>query len=236
MRCWGGARLLLKERRPTAYTLKADIRHYFDTIDHEILLNIIKRKIKDADLIWLINIVLRNHDSEIDGKGMPLGNLTSQFFANVYLHELDMFVKHTLKVKYYIRYVDDFIIFHNDRYQLESWKSQISDFLHYHLKIQLHPEKSKVMPLNGGVTMLGFRIFRKHRLLKKSNAKRIWKRLEVFRQKYEAGIMSEDQILRSLEGWLAYARFANTYNLRKRVILQYEDYFSKPETNLLSFS
>jgi len=85
------------------YVLKADIKHYFDTVDHKILLNIIKRKIKDKKIILLIQKILNNFDTKIKGSGMPLGNLTSQFFANVYLNELDYFIKHKLKAKYYIR-------------------------------------------------------------------------------------------------------------------------------------
>ncbi|MBI4117038.1 hypothetical protein HY449_04820 [Candidatus Pacearchaeota archaeon] len=101
------------------YCLKADIRHYFDTVSHEILILILMRKIKDGKVIWLIRKVLNNFDSPVKGTGMPLGNFTSQFFANVYLNELDYFVKHILKAKYYIRYVDDFIILHRSKKRLE---------------------------------------------------------------------------------------------------------------------
>ncbi len=102
-----------------AYCFKADIKHYFQGIDHEILLNIIRRKIKDEKVIWLIERILDNNVSDNPpGKGMPLGNLTSQFFANVYLDELDWFVKHKLKAKHYIRYVDDFVLLNSDREQL----------------------------------------------------------------------------------------------------------------------
>ena len=94
------------------YVFKADIKHYFDTVDHDILLKIIERKIKDEKVIWLVKQILKNFIVNEENKGMPLGNLTSQFFANVYLNELDYFIKHKLKSKYYIRYVDDFIIIH----------------------------------------------------------------------------------------------------------------------------
>jgi RNA-directed DNA polymerase len=169
--------------------------------------------------MWLIRLVLSNHKSDIKGKGMPLGNLTSQFFANVYLNELDRFVKHELKVKYYIRYVDDFIIFHRDKTLLESWKAQINQFLLRKLKIEQHPEKSRIMPLEKGITFLGFRVFHNYKLLKKSNTRRIWKRLEIFRKRYKNGTISQNKIASSIEGWFAYSKFANTYNLRKRVAL-----------------
>ena len=102
-----------------AFCFKADIKHYFHEIDHEILLRIIKRKIKDEKVIWLIELILKNFDDR--DKGIPLGNLTSQFFANIYLNELDYFVKHKLKAKYYIRYVDDFILLNPSREELLSW-------------------------------------------------------------------------------------------------------------------
>ena len=202
----GGANKNSFERQNNlGFVLKADVRHYFDTVDHEILLKILGSQIKDLDVIWLIKLILANHDSGFSGKGMPLGNLTSQFFANVYLHELDLFVKHSLKARYYIRYVDDFVIFHRDKTQLESWKMQIECFLAQSLALQLHPEKSNIIPISRGITFLGFRIFYNHKLLKKSNSKRIWKRLDALSKKYDAGMMSRNQITRSIEGWIAYA-------------------------------
>ena len=154
---------------------------------------------------------------------MPLGNLTSQFFANVYLHELDKFVKHKLKAKYYIRYVDDFIILHRDKEALNDLMEKIDGFLKSKLKVELHPEKSRVIPLNGGVTMLGVRVFNHYRLLKKSNVRRIWKRLEKFKLKYKRNEITIEETRRSLEGWIAYAKFANTYNLRERVLAHFNE-------------
>jgi len=102
-----------------AFCFKADIKHYFQEVNHEILIKIISRKVKDEKIIWLITLILKNFES--NNKGMPLGNLTSQFFANIYLNELDYFVKHQLKAKYYIRYVDDFILLNSSRKELLSW-------------------------------------------------------------------------------------------------------------------
>ena len=194
-------------------------------MDHEILLRMIERKIKDTDVIWLIKVILKNHRVEVPGKGMPLGNLTSQFFANVYLDELDHFVKHALKVKYYIRYVDDFVILHKDRKILEKWREEIDRFLRCSLKVELHPEKTRIEPLSGGLTMLGFRVFYHHRLLKRSNARRIWMRLERHREKCDSGEINPYEARASMAGWLAYAHFANTYGLRKRVTLRFDHLF-----------
>src|SRR3989344_8719913 len=104
-----------------------------------------------------------------DGKiGMPLGNLTSQFFANLYLNSLDYFVKHKLRIKYYIRYVDDFIILYNNKEALEYYKEEIDSFLKNELKIELHNEKSKIMQLKQGIDFLGFRNFYNYRILRKN--------------------------------------------------------------------
>ncbi len=212
------------------YALKADIRHYFDTVDHETLLHIIRHRIKDRDVLWLISMILNNHKTEVAGKGMPIGNLTSQFFANVYLNELDKFVKHTLNARYYLRYVDDFVILHRDKRVLEAWRISIDQFLKDSLKVELHPDKTRLVPLEEGITLLGFRVFYYYRLLKKSNARRIIKRLERFRELYNNGKMSREEALTRFEGWFAYAEFANTYNLRNRLVNEYSDLLSIPHS------
>ncbi|MFA5050205.1 MAG: RNA-directed DNA polymerase [Candidatus Micrarchaeia archaeon] len=188
-------------------------------------MKIIRKKVKDEKVMWLVETILKNHVTEIEGKGMPLGNVTSQFFANLYLNELDYFVKHELKTDYYVRYVDDFIILHSDRNVLEKWKRKIDIFLRDKIKIELHPEKSRIIPLKRGLTFLGFRIFAKYRLLKKSNARRIWKRLEIFKRRYDRKEMTRLEIVQSLEGWLAYAGFANSYKFRKRVVAKFNELF-----------
>jgi len=116
-----------KNNTEKCYILKADIQKYFENVDHEILLSIIKKRVSDKRIIWLIRKILANSSSQ--GRGMPLGNLTSQFFANVYLNYFDWFVKNKLKAKYYIRYVDDFVIFERDKRQLEFCKDEINMFL-----------------------------------------------------------------------------------------------------------
>ncbi len=203
-----------------AYCLKADIKHYFQEVDHEVLLSIIRRKIKDEQVIWLIKNILNNTtNNSREGqtsfckKGMPLGNLTSQFFANVYLHELDYFAKHILRIKYYIRYVDDFVILHENKEQLEIWKSQIGGFLRSKLKIELHPQKSRIILLSKGIDFVGFRHFLHHRLLRKRNIQNMRRKIELFKQ----GLISKEKILESFQGWSAYAKWANCFKLRKNL-------------------
>ena len=113
---------------------KSRHKHYFQSVDHNILLEKIRVKIKDEKIIWLIEIILKNHKTENPQRGMPLGNLTSQFFANIYLDEFDHFVKQQLKAKYYLRYVDDFVILHISQKVLVKWKTKIEEFFEKNLR------------------------------------------------------------------------------------------------------
>jgi retron-type reverse transcriptase len=166
------------------FILKADIKKYFENVKHEILVNILERTIKDKRIIWLIKIILKNHKSKKQNKGMPLGNLTSQFFANIYLNELDQFVKHNLRAKYYIRYVDDFVIIHNSTKKLKFYKEKINNFLETKLDLELHPDKTKILKLEKGISFLGFRIFYHHKLLSKKNIKKFERNLKQLQQDY----------------------------------------------------
>jgi RNA-directed DNA polymerase len=205
------------------YVLKADIKKYFENIDRNILLDIIKSKIIDGNVLWLVQTIMSNHKTNDPDKGMPLGNLTSQFFANVYLNELDYFVKHKLKVKHYLRYVDDFVILHKEKNVLGDYKTKINIFLKKHLNIELHPDKSKVILLKRGIDILGFRVFYFHKLLKKNNTRRMRLRLKKFREFFPKDY---DGIYESIQGWIAYARNADTYALRKNIFGQAEILFS----------
>lgn len=205
------------------YVLKADIKHYFEEIDHAKLIEIIRRKIKDEKVIWLIKQILSANNRT---KGRPLGNLTSQFFANLYLNDLDQFVKHKLKVKYYIRYVDDFVILHESKEQLENWKKEINDFLKERLKIELHPSKSNVLILKNGINFLGFRIFYHHKLIRKSNLKNFERKFNNLRILFDEEIIGREKALETLEGWLAYCSHANTHKYRKHLISNFNSNFS----------
>jgi retron-type reverse transcriptase len=182
------------------YVLKCDIRHYFASVDHEMLLRIIDRKVRDEKVMQLISKILSRYAPA--GKGMPIGALTSQLFANIYLNELDYFVKHALRAKHYVRYMDDFMLLHESAKHLREWQTVIGSFLKSELKLELHREKTKVFPLHNGVGMLGYRIFYHYKLLKKSNMHAISKKIST---------MSAQ----SAESWMAHARCAETYKLRR---------------------
>lgn len=145
---------------------------------------------------------------------MPLGNLTSQFFANVYLNELDYFVKHVLKARYYIRYVDDFVILHASKEQLEIWKEQINTFLREKLKLQLHSDKSRIIPLSRGVDFVGFRNHFHFKLLRKRSIRKMLRNIATF----ERDESPYRCLMESFIGWKGYAKWANTFGLRKKFL------------------
>ena len=156
------SRKVSKNNTRDCFVLKADIKHYFEEVDHEILLQIILKKIRDKNVIWLIKQILKNSANfkveRAISKGMPLGNLTSQIFANLYLNKVDNFIKRRLKVKFYIRYVDDFVILSESREQLEEWEYKIRMFLKQNLNLELHEDKTRIISLKQGVDFIEIRI------------------------------------------------------------------------------
>ncbi len=219
------ARKVSKNHSQECYVLKADVRHYFDTVDHAVLIKILERKITDEKVLWLIKVILSNHRTQTDGKGMPLGNLTSQFFANVYLNELDQFVKHTLRARHYIRYVDDFVILDTSPKLLLEYKEKINQFLTTRLLLTLHPDKSRVLRLYDGIAFLGMRVFPHHKRIQKRNIRRFTKKFTILRRKHRDGKILREKALEHFEGWLAYTSHANTFKYRKHLVRMFNDFF-----------
>jgi retron-type reverse transcriptase len=210
-RCYASSQMVC------GWAFKADIRHYFPSIDHEILMSLLRRKVGDERVLDLLAMILKAYSPE-GCKGMPLGALTSQLFANVYLNPLDHFVKGNLHAKFYLRYLDDSVILERSKEKLEGMKSQISDFLISRLNLELHPEKSRISPFHRGVGLLGFRVFYHYRLLKKSNLAHFYRRLAEQEQAHLTGALSKENFEKSVAGWLAHAAWGNTYKLRERVL------------------
>jgi retron-type reverse transcriptase len=144
-----------KNNSQKVYVLKCDVRQFFASIDHEILIELIQNKISDAQTLDLIKIIIDSHSSDVN-KGIPLGNVTSQLFANIYLHELDWFMKQNLGIKYYLRYCDDFVIVSTDNAYLHSLIEPIRQFLINNLKLELHPNKISIRAWLQGVDLLGY--------------------------------------------------------------------------------
>lgn len=177
--------IVSKNNTRTCWVLKCDIRKFFASVDHGILLKILKSYIPDVRIIGLLREVICSFSSGTHGVGLPLGNLTSQLFANVYMNELDQFVKHGLKARHYIRYADDFVLLSGDRGILEEATPKIGDFLGEKLKLELHPDKVFIKTLASGVDFLGWIHFSDHRVLRTVTKKRMMRRIRETEGKKE---------------------------------------------------
>lgn len=193
----------------TCWILKCDIKKFFASIDQDILLEVLKKYIPDNNIISLLREIIFSFCSAKYGTGLPLGNLTSQLFANVYMNEFDQFVKHKLKVKYYIRYADDFVILSENKEDLENKIGPIKDFLKDELKVTLHPDKIFIKTLSSGMDFLGWKHFFDHRILRNTTRARTIK-----------NIQNSDYNSATLNSYFGLLKHGNTYKIKK-AILQY---------------
>lgn len=197
--------------------LKTDINKYFENMNHEILLNIIKRKIKDKKLIYVIEKIM-NKGGE-NGVGLPIGNLTSQFFANVYLNNFDHYVKEELKTKCYIRYMDDIVVFSNDKGMLLDVRNNLRDFLLNNLKLQLKDSETIINQRLNGLSFLGVRIFPNLIRIKRENLKRSMTKYKRNIEKFRDGKIEEKYFLQSMASIIGHLKNFNSYSLRKNIYL-----------------
>lgn len=221
--------------RKNKYVLKCDIQKYFPSIDHQILLALLKRKIKDTDVLWLFEKIIKSGKDILQDeyivnwypgdnlltpierdRGLPIGNLTSQFLANIYLNELDYFIKFILGCRYYIRYMDDFVVLSQSKAELWRIRKEIINFLDG-LRLSLHPKKNRIFPVTQGTEFMGYRIFPTHRRLKKDNIKRFVKRMKSFQQQYKSGEIDWQSINQSVQSWIGHAKHADTFHLRENL-------------------
>lgn len=194
----------------TAWVLKCDIRKFFTSIDHGVLKNTLKKYIEDTDILWLLNQVIDSFQIENGvAVGLPLGNLTSQLLINVYLNELDQFVKHVLKAKYYLRYADDFVILDADKNKLVSLLPKIKEFLNGKLKLTLHPNKVSIKTLTSGIDFLGWIQFPNHRVLRTTTRRRMFRRWH------------QNQTEETYNSYLGLMKHGNTQKLRERLTKDY---------------
>jgi RNA-directed DNA polymerase len=166
-----------KNNTRTCWILKCDIRKFFASVDQTVLQEILRTYIADEETLWLLGRVIESFSSGETGRGLPLGNLTSQLLVNVYMNEFDQFAKHNLKARHYLRYADDFVFFSEDRIWLESLIPRIEVFLRDRLKLELHPKKVSIQTLSSGVDFLGWVHFFDHRVLRTSTKKRMFRAL-----------------------------------------------------------
>ena len=210
------------------YVLKADVRKFFPSIDHQILKTLVARRIKDPDVLWLVGLIIDHSNPPgpplmwFPGddlftpterrRGLPLGNQTSQFFANVYLDPLDHFVCDRLGSSY-VRYVDDFLVFADDKRRLGEVRLGVERFLET-LRLRIHGDKSVVFPCEQGIRFLGYRVFPTHRLLARENIRRFRRRMRWMQREFALGRIGFDAIRPRIMSWIGHARHAHTYRLR----------------------
>ncbi len=222
-------RRLQQFMRQANYVLKLDLRQYFPSIDHEILKGEVRRVIADRETLWLIDKIIDGSNPQMETnwyfpgddlftpfqrrRGLPIGNLTSQFFANVYLNPFDHFAKENLRCRFYARYVDDAVILADSPSYLQSLLPPLQAYLN-EFRLRLYREKCQIRPVQRGQRFLGQIVFPAHRLLARENVRRCARRMRRLIRLYQLKKTSLLEIRQSLMSWLGHARQANTWALR----------------------
>jgi RNA-directed DNA polymerase len=217
------------------YVLQCDIVQFFPAVDHAIFVQILARKIADPDVMWLVTRILESGVGVLSGdyqmvwfpgddlfaanrpRGLPIGNLTSQFGANCYLNPLDHFVKRELHCQGYLRYVDDSLLFADDKRTLWEWKGAVQGFL-ARLRLTVHQRESTVYPVTHGIPFLGFRVFPTHRRLKRRNGVAFARRLRRHCAALARGELTYEELHQRAQGWVAHATHGDTYGLRRSLL------------------
>jgi len=194
------SRKISKNNTKPCWVLKCDIRKFFASINRGILINILRKYIFDRNILWLLRNIIYSFDN-----GLPLGNLTSQLFSNIYLNELDLFIKHNLKIKFYIRYADDFVILSDDKYYLKTILNHIDRFLKEKLRLSLHEDKIFIKSYYSGIDFLGWVHFPYNRVLRTISRRRL-------QNKFKNN--SNQETIASYVGLL---KHGNTYKLKKKL-------------------
>ena len=207
------------------FVLKCDVRKFFNTVDHQKLLLILRKRIADTDTMWLLRQIIvsftAGQSNLFDRQGLPIGNLTSQLFANVYMNDLDQFIEHELKLRNYARYTDDFVIISADRQHLEKLLSHIQSFLQDKLELNLHPKKVSIRTCHQGIDFLGYVALPYYRLMRTKTKRRIFRKLKARIAQYRKGSISETTLSQSLQSYLGVLSHANTYRLSQDLQNQY---------------
>ncbi|MBH8556202.1 RNA-directed DNA polymerase [Nostocaceae cyanobacterium CENA357] len=225
-------RRFTKFARSSRYVLQADIQKYFPSIDHEILKSFVYSKIKCPDTLWLINTLVDSSNPQepvinyfpgddllmpLERRhGLPIGNLTSQFFANVYLNGFDHFVKEQIKAAKYIRYVDDFALFSDDKAFLQNARVEIENYL-AGLRVKIHPVKSQLFETKYGANFVGFRILPDRIRVRNDSLRQGRQRLRQMFCDYHAGEIGYQEISESTQSWVAHLKHGNTWHLRQQI-------------------
>lgn len=194
------------------YFVKYDISKFFYSINREILYNIIKKYYKDKKFLNLTKKFIEANMGEGSKKGIPIGNYTSQYFANIYMNELDQYIKKELKIKYYIRFMDDGILIVENKQKAKEVLEKISGFVSKKLDLKLN-NKTCYFPVKNGCVFCGYRIYNNYKLIKRANINRVKKRIRKWNNKWKAGIYDFEKWNQSFNAWRGYSVHADSYKL-----------------------
>ncbi len=224
--------------RRYAYVLRLDIVKHFPAIDHQILVGLLAHVIEDERTLSLVETILASGAGVLDQeyqpvlfdgddllamcrpRGLPIGNLTSQFWSNCYLHPLDLFVKRELGCKGYLRYVDDFALFSNSKPQLWDWKEGVQERL-AQLRLTFHENSAQVVPVRSGIPWLGFVVYPDHRRVKKRKVVHGKRRLGEKFDAWQRGEISFAEFDACVQGWVNHVRYADTWGLRRKMMRRF---------------
>ena len=195
------------------YILKMDVSKYFDNINKKILLKILEKNIKDQELMWLIKEILYANKRE---KGLEIGNYTSQMFANIYLNEVDQYIKHKLKVRYYCRYLDDSIVIVKTKKEAKEILEKIRKYLKENLELKLN-QKTQIFKNKQGVNFCGYKINEYRMKLRDKGKKKLKKKVKKLKEEIKKGNLTSKQAKKYLAGHLGYIKYANNYNLLNKI-------------------
>lgn len=199
--------------------MKCDIRKFFANIDHQILLNILAEYVPDKNIFHLLKNIIASFATENKNNvGLPLGNLTSQLFVNVYMNKFDQFAKHEMKAQYYIRYADDFVFLSENREQLENQIPVIEKFLWEELKLEMHPDKVYIKTLSSGLDFLGMVNFFNHRILRTKTKKRMMRGIKDKKRDWENKVISEKSFERSLQSYLGILKHCEGHKIEEGLL------------------
>ena len=218
--------------RQYRFCLQCDIEKYFPSIDREILKALLRKHLKCPETLWLIDTIIDASNEQMPvieyfpgddlltpafrRRGLPIGNLTSQFFANLYLSPFDHFVKRQLKLKRYLRYVDDFAAFSDDRQELVEARQAMEEYLGT-LRLKMHPIKSQLFETRYRANFVGFRVLPDRIRVRNDNVRRARRRLKALQQQYGTGEIGLEPLVQRLQSWEAHLKHGDTYRLRQRV-------------------
>lgn len=206
-----------KKKYGEYYILKMDIAKYFQNIDKDILMEIIKRKIKDEDILWILKkIIYSRNESE---KGLPIGNLTSQIFANLYYNEADQFIKHKLRVRYYYRYMDDSVILMQKKEDIKKVKAEIEKFISEKLKLEFN-KKTNIFKAKQGVNFCGYKINEYRMKIRDKGKKRLKKKIKCLKKEIKNEKMTSKEAKQYLCGYFGYLKYADVYNLKNKLFIE----------------